>query len=194
MSERVANWPQTEVTARRSRGEFALRCSSCGCERTWSDVLPPNTTRTRAERAGWRIQKKWKRATCPTCTESEQKEVEIMAEAKDPKPFKQAFAYLLEHYDDDAKCYEADWSDERIAKAIKRSEKFVAAIREEHFGPAEDPRIGNLREEVLRIRRTTTKEIGELRSFLDELERKANAELDEVGKRAASLSARPRSG
>jgi len=50
-----------------------------------------------------------------------------------------AYSLLLEHYDEDGKRYNGDWSDRKIAGLVGMSETFVAKIREDDFGPAGPP-------------------------------------------------------
>jgi hypothetical protein len=52
---------------------------------------------------------------------------------------RQAYALLLDHYDEVNKRYNGEWSDIKIAGLVKMSEAFVAKIREDDFGPAGPP-------------------------------------------------------
>lgn len=103
---------------------------------------------------------------------------------------KRVFALLLEHYDDATKSYATDWHDERIAREVGCSPKFVAKIRDEHFGPAEDPRVGQLRTDLAKLRTEAETEATSLRNMADELERSTKTRIDALGQRLAAL-ARP---
>ncbi len=210
MSERIPNWPNSRCTSE-GRPGIILKCSTAECPNNWSVELamPPSAIRQKAGAQGWTIAKKFKSASCPECAAKpaiSATEDEPMNPKNDTQKrlFRQVMTLLEEHYDEPNKCYEDGWSDAKIAGELEVSTEFVAKIRDDFFGPAEDSRIGDLRVEITTVRTELAKakvaskaEITELRvmvgdaeskwtSTLDDLTRK----LDDLGRRLAQITGR----
>lgn len=66
-----------------------------------------------------------------------------------------AYALLLDHYDELNKRYQGEWSDKKIAELSKLSESAVAKIREDDFGPAgPPPQFIDLKERISKLEAT----------------------------------------
>jgi hypothetical protein len=183
MSERVPNWPDTGCTAS-SNGGVLLSCKGCTASKRWPLAIAPAPARVWAERQGWQIDKKWREALCPTCAaaKKEQESKEAMT-ANAKKGTRRVWALLEEHYNEDTKCYDPEWSDERISNESGLSIEVVATTRAEHFGPIEDPRITELRAEV-------EAQAAALQAARAELESLVRAEPDKLDKAIADLARR----
>jgi hypothetical protein len=188
MSERVSNWPNT-ATTKRVGNEVLVTCSACSeAAVKFGGRMPAAQVRINCERDGWTIDKKWKRVQCPACAaKEEQMNKQITAAAKRPS-LRVLMSLLEEHYSTDTNQYDADWTDERIAKDADCSVAYVAEIREREFGPLEDPRITDLRVAIKRARDDAKAEAAEIRSLADDVERKWTERIDDLGRRLAGLT------
>lgn len=184
MSERVPSWPNTKVSS-----PGVLRCSSC--DETMPFVLShaPVKVRQTAEHRGWFIERKFKRAACPECYKK-MKADNTKEEAQPSRFLRAVMAELLDGYDDAGLCYSPGWSDEVIAEKIGCSPKYVASIREEHFGPAEDARVEQLRADLMAERKRCMDDLEQIKDLLATTQSSIIARIDELGRRLASLTAK----
>lgn len=97
------------------------------------------------------------------------------------------WALLMEHYDDVGLSYQSGWSDARIAELVGLAETFVAAIRQEHFGPAENPEVENLFGELASVRAQLAEDMKDIRRMAKDIEAAAVAKLDALGTRVAKM-------
>jgi hypothetical protein len=163
MSERVPNWPHTGCSGAGGGGNL-LHCSTpdCASQKAFARSLPPAQVRLAAERNGWWVDRKWREAACPAhANEREARKLEVQKTEAAKAGTKKTFAALLEHYDEVAKRYSPGWSDAKVAEAAGMSVDAVAAIRDEHFGPANDPAVDAVLAEVEKLRRDQA-ELGDL--------------------------------
>lgn len=190
MSERVPNWPSTGTTSYTDR--LRIKCSSCQAVEDIGDttLYPPSKARQVVERRGWRVSKKWKHAKCLECRRkraAEQAADDAMTNGTQSRGLRRTILLLEEHFDEQAKPYEAGWSDERIAKEIGMSEDFIAGVRENCYGPLEDPRIAELRELLTTARQQLDREVSEIEQMLKAVREDAARRIDELGTELAQL-------
>ena len=187
MSERVPNWPKTNTTDYQ-RSALRITCSHCEASIELArTVVPPSRARQIAVKNGWEVAKKWKSAKCPACVANSEPN-QSPANETQKRGMRMVMVALNEAYDDSSNCYEQGWSDQRIADDVEMSVEFVARIREEFFGPVEDPRIGELRSALTQERSKLQGEINELREMVRAIEKSASDRMDEIGRRLAKLS------
>lgn len=186
MSDKVNNWPITRTTHVRD-GRLILSCSRCNSERSWKNIPPTTQVRKAAIRGGWKVTD-WKEATCPDCNTksnmTDKAEAEKRAQIANRRTVTR---YLSLHYDIEDQGYTDGWNDARIAKETGLAEAFVALVRDEGFGPAEDPRLIAAREELADLRQRVISDSAELRAMVDTFERESLAKIDGYGQRLAKL-------
>lgn len=144
------------------RLNFALVCDRCGETDHWSaaQMIGPQTAIPKIIQLGWDVNGK---LTCPICvsmknrskpTIMEQPEVNKQAIQTVPtlkavpsplndeqkrKNKRIVIAALEDYFDDTISAYRGDKSDKAVASELDLSEAFVAAVREEMFGPIKPP-------------------------------------------------------
>jgi hypothetical protein len=174
MTERVPGWPTTDCTTKHAGGVL-LHCStrSCSMQHHFREAVAAAKVRTWAGQQGWMIDKKWKEAVCPQCRQARDQERKVSDQSQQAsKAEKMTWALLFEHYDDEGCCYHEGWSDSAIAKKVGMSADFVAAIRDKHFGPAENPEVGQVLVELGEARSKLHRDMEDVERLAVELETK----------------------
>lgn len=118
--------------------EAVLTCSKCpDAERiAFRQLCDAAVMDKKFKQLGWQVDP----AKCPTCVRSRKgtrrvnkpSAAAVQGQAK-------MYRLLQEHFNVEDGAYGPEWSDERIAKDCSLSLEFVAAIRDEAFGPLKEP-------------------------------------------------------
>jgi len=171
------------------RLKWACRCIQCDKEQAWgwASDTSPNFMQQNSSHHGWEHTRKG--PVCPTCAQKgkDKMTAPTITKAPDPKLQRKVFALLEDHFDEEAKLYRDNWSDERIAKEVGASAVFVETIRRGAYGElAEDPRVTAMRKDIASLGQEISDMQTTLLAKLDELEKKQT----ELNSRVTNLAFR----
>ena len=149
----------SEVTFRaneKGRVTYSAPCRKCPNIWTFefSQRVPPAEVAKKARRDGWATGKKF---VCPDCQQKEHTKMEpkpTVFEMSDAvrRAQREAMELIEADYDMTAKHYRGKTTDKIIADTCKLSEKRVAELREQFFGPLAEPsEIDEIRKEMAKI-------------------------------------------
>lgn len=163
-----------------------ITCSRCGRQdefiQTSERRLPNHAAAQKFRNIGWSVGSTARKDICPDCQQRKEpmkaEEVKPVAPLRADPPREMGkddrrivFAKIDEVYVGEEKGYDTGWSDERVSADLGVPRAWVAAIREEFFGPAAN--VGEL-EEVIR-------QIDEIAAQMQRLQAKATEISEAVG-------------
>ena len=178
---------------------LVLGCA-CGYEQEIAFAAPIaiEGVRKRVEAAGWR---RGRKLTCPKCVAKE-KEDKPVHEKPEPTPsakrmHRAVMEALMIGYDDEAKRYAPNTSDQTISTETGAAVEYVRRMREEYFGPiSEPPEIIELRaalDGLVGSIASTRRDMAAARQIVDageaaisDLDRKASEIRDRLTRLASS--------
>lgn len=149
----------SEVTFRANeKGRVTYSAPCRKCQSIWvfefAQRVAPEEAAKKARRDGWTTGKKF---VCPECQQKERMRMEpkpTVVEMSDAvrKAQREAMELIEADYDMVAKRYRGKTTDKIIADTCKLSEKRVAELREQFFGPLAEPsEIEDIRKEMAKV-------------------------------------------
>jgi hypothetical protein len=167
------------------RTMLAIACDHCGRQddKAARPNLPEDAIARFFRGAGWEVDNRCSRATCPKCQEKS-KVTDISAAAL--KRQRQMFALLDEHFDTEEGAFEQGWSDAKIAKDTGLSESVVTQAREAAYGPIKvNPALLSAGREVAELRAKMAKDLADLAGMIEQTKAEFEKRLGDLEAKVA---------